>query len=385
MHIYEYIITELGATGVALAAAAVVLFFVQIIYYFRYGRLVGYKLHNRKPIREAEPPLSLIVPMFSEDYGFVEERLPLFMQQEYTHYEVVVVYVGQNSDFHEELTRCRQHYPNLIISRIHHDPRYPISRKMALNIGIKSAHYECLLFTSTEVEPASTHWLALMAKGFARGEIVVGYCGLEAHPSLQNRMMRTSRLMDSADWISRATTGRPHRGILHNFGFTKSLYFSPEVNGFNRLNMNIGEDDLFMQEIMPKHTVSVVLSPKASVKQKLWGGISWWISQCIYYDASRRHYPLSVRLSHGWELISRLLFFGVIAASLILLPDQFRIAAGVLLLLRYLFVIWEVRRMSRRLGERGLVRFYFIYDLLSPFWSLAKSLLLLRHDDRVWR
>ena len=84
-------------------------------------------------------------------------------------------------------------------------------------------------------------------------------------------------------------------------------------------------------------------------------------------------------------MLSRLLFFAVVIASIVLLPFHFKIAAGVLLLLRYLFVIWEVRRISRRLGEHGLVRCYFIYDLLSPFWSLLMSLLLLRRDDRVWR
>lgn len=385
MQFFDYIAAELGATGVALCAAAVVLFFVQLFYYFRYGRLVGYKLQRREPIREEEPAISLIVPLFSEDYGFMEDRLPLFLQQEYAHFEVVVVYVGQNSDFHEELTRCRLHYPNLVISRLHHDPRYPISRKMALNIGIKSAHCECLLFSSTEVVPSSPHWLSLMAKGFSRGDVVLGYCGLEEQKGLLNRMMRTARTMESADWISRATMGRAHKGILHNFGFTKSLYFSPEVNGFNHLGMNIGEDDLFVQELARKHRVSVVLSPKASVEQKLWGGVSWWLSQCLYYGAARRYYPRGVRLSRWWELLSRVLFFAVVVASIVLLPLYFKIAAGVVLLLRYLFVIWEVRRISRRLGEHGLVRCYYIYDLLSPFWSVLMSLMLLRRDDRVWR
>lgn len=385
MHFFENLLAQFGTSGIVWMVVAGLLFFVQLIYYFRYGRLVGYKNNRRKLLREEEPPLSLVIPMFNEDYGFVEERLPLLMQQEYPHYEVVVVYVGQNSDFHEDLMRRRQLYPNLVISRIHLDPRYPISRKMALNIGIKSAHFECMLFSSTEVVPRSTRWLALMAKGFSRGEIVVGYCALERKKGLLNRLMRTARLMESADWISRATTGRPHRAILHNFGFTKSLYFRPEVNGFNRLNMNVGEDDLFMQEVMTREWVSVVLSPRATVEQKLWGGASWWVSQCTYYGATRRFYPRRVRLSRSWEQLSRMLFFAAILYAVILLPFELQIVAASLLLLRYLFVAWEVRRISRRLGERGLTRLYFIYDLFSPCWSLLMGLLLLRKDERVWR
>ena len=152
MEFLYLLVEKYGVEGLALAGVLVVLLIAQLICYFRYGRIATYTNNRRKPIREEEPPVSLIVPMFTEDYGFIEERLPLMLRQEYANFEVVVVYVGQNSDFYEELTLLRQYFPHLVISRIHHDPRYPISRKMALNIGIKSAHHECMLFTSTEID-----------------------------------------------------------------------------------------------------------------------------------------------------------------------------------------------------------------------------------------
>ncbi len=385
MQLFDFFLDKYGYTGLVLLLLALVLFIAQLAIYFRYGRLVGYKNGRRKPVREEEPPVSVILPMFSEDYPFLEERLPLLMSQRYDHYEVVVVYVGSDTDFHAELLRHRQFYPQLAVTRLHLDPRYPISRKMALNIGIKSAHYECMLFTSTDAVPRSDRWVALMAKGFSRGEIVIGYCGLERKKGLLNRLFRTEQLMTSADYLSRAAIGRPHRGTLHNFGFTKGLYFSPEINGFNRLNMNIGEDDLFMQEVMTRERVSVILSPKASVDQRMWSGAKWWISQLTYFGAARRFYPRRVRCAKWWEVISRLLFFLLIGYSIAVMPLYFAIGAGVLLLLRYLFVLWEVRRISRRLGERGLCLCYFLYDLFSPLWEVIFALLLLRKDERVWR
>ena len=77
---------------------------------------------------------------------------------------------------------------------------------MALNVGIKSAHYECMVFTSTDAVPQTDRWLSLMAKGFMRGEIVVGYCGVERGKGFSNYMMRAWRMMHSADWIARAPT-----------------------------------------------------------------------------------------------------------------------------------------------------------------------------------
>ena len=83
---------------------------------------------------------------------------------------------------------------------------------MALNVGIKSAHYECMVFTSTDAVPQTDRWLSLMAKGFMRGEIVVGYCGVERGKGFSNYMMRAWRMMHSADWIARAVQRRAYRG-----------------------------------------------------------------------------------------------------------------------------------------------------------------------------
>ncbi|MBQ3083680.1 MAG: glycosyltransferase [Alistipes sp.] len=385
MQILDYFLSQYGNEGAVLVLLLLGLFVAQLICAVRYGRAAGYKNNRRKVVREENPPLSLVVPMFSEDYGFVEERLPLLLGQEYAHFEVIVVYVGQDSDFHEELTRLRQHYPHLIIARIHHDPRYPISRKMALNIGIKSAHHECMLFTSTDVVPRSPRWLTLMAKGFTRGDIVLGYCGLERKKGLLNRLFRMGRMMRSATWLSRAAKGIPYRDILHNFGFTKSVYFSPRSNGFNHLGMNIGEDDLFIQAVATKANTSVILSPAASVDQKVWGGLRWWLSQLTYYGSTVPFYPLGVRLSYVWELLTRVAFFAVAVLALVWMPLEYQLAVVGLVLLRYLLVWWQVRRLARRLGERGLLAGYFLYDLFSPLWSLFLGLLLLRKDRRVWR
>ena len=385
MQLFDKFLSTYGILGLVLCAVALVLLFWQAIIYLRLGMLVGYKNNRRKKVREDEPPISIVVPMFSEDYGFVEERLPLLLQQEYSQFEVVLIYVGQNSDFHEELVRLRQNYPFLTVTRIHLDPRRPISRKMALNIGIKAAHFECMLFSSTEAMPRSSRWLSLMASGFARGQVVIGYAGVEQTKGLQNLLMRTDRMMQSAEWLSRAAKGKPYRGTLHTFGFTKALYFSKKVNGFNRLGMNIGEDDLFLQEVARRANTSLILSPKATIDQKVWGGLGWWMHEETYYGAAARFYPRGVRWIRFWEPFSRVVFFGVLLAMALLLPLEMQVAAAVLLLLRYLIVLFEVRRIARRLGEKRMLRLYFLYDLFSPLWVLLRSLLMMRKDERVWR
>ena len=164
-----------------------------------------------------------------------------------------------------------------------------------------------------------------MAKGFMRGEIVVGYCGVERGKGFSNYMMRAWRMMHSADWIARAVRRRAYRGTLHNYGFTKSLYFG--ANGFSHLNMNIGEDDLFMQRVMSRDNVSVILSPRASLREKMWGGMGWWMSQLRYFGSAFRFYPRAVKTFVRWEIGSRVLFFATVVCALAVMPPEYKLAA----------------------------------------------------------
>lgn len=384
MQFFDSFLRCYGWEGSALAGAILLMLGVQLYYYiFVYGRIPRYRNNRRAAVREEEPALSVIVPMFSEDSSFIEERLPLILAQNYPAFEVVIVYVGQNNDFYADLQQLRQSFPQIATTKIHLDPRFPISRKMALNVGIKSAHHECMVFTSTDACPQTDRWLSLMAKGFVRGDVVLGYCGVEYKKGVGNFLMRTWRLMHSAGWIARAVQRRPYRGTLHNMGFTKSLYFG--ANGFNHLNMNIGEDDLFLQRVMTSDNVSVILSPRASLREKTWGGAGWWMNRLRYYGSAVRFYPRSVKNFVEWELGSRLLFFAASVCALCVMPPEYRIAAALLIAVRYAVVAVEVRRVAGRLGEKGIAGRYFIYDLIGPFWALWLGMLLLRKDERVWR
>jgi len=380
----EGFLAHYGWEGAALAGTLAVLLCVQLYYYVLvYGRIAGYKNNRREKLLDADPPVSVIMPLFAEDYAFVEERLPLVLAQSYSKFEVVIVYVGSDADFYEDLSRLRQSFPQITTTKIHLNPRFPISRKMALNVGIKSAHYEHLIFTSTDACPQTDKWLSLMAKGFTRGDVVIGYCGAERKKGAANYLMRTWRMMHAAEWLARAVRRRPYRGMLQNFGFTKSLYFG--ANGFTHLNMNIGEDDLFLQKVMTRDNVSVILSPRATLREKMWGGLSWGLGRMRYFGSAFRYYPRGARNYVQWEIGSRLLFFAAAVCALAVMPHEYRIAVAALVLLRYMIVVWEVKRIADRLGERGVAWFYWLYDLLSMPGAVLLSCIMLRKDKRVWR
>ncbi len=253
-------VTEMTLWDVS--ATAVVLLCVQL---FVYGRIPGYK-NNRRSTVDPEPPVSVVVPLFSEDYSFVEERLPLMLAQSYPDFEVVIVYVGHDSDFYEDLVRLKQSFPQIATTKIHLDPPFPDLAQDGAQRGIKSAHHECMVFTSTDACRRPTAGWRSWPR-FTRGEIVVGYCGVERKKGFSNYMMRAWRMMHSVDW--RAPCGADPTGARSRTSGSPSGYFG--ANGFSHLNMNIGEDDFFMSKVMTRDNVSVILSPRASLREKTMG------------------------------------------------------------------------------------------------------------------
>ena len=103
MRYIDFFIEHYGWQGAALAAVIIVLFAVQIHYYARtYARISRYRNDRRKRRTETDTPeISVIVPLFSENAEFLETGLLKLLAQEYRAFEIVVVYVGLDTDFYE--------------------------------------------------------------------------------------------------------------------------------------------------------------------------------------------------------------------------------------------------------------------------------------------
>ena len=247
MNFFDQICAAYGWQGVALIAIIFVLFVVQMYYYLiRYRRVPRYSNNSLPERLTEEPPVSVVI-VTQEDSEFLEERLPIYLTQDYENYEVVLVYVGNNEDFSIMLTQMRLKYPRLKITNIKQNTRFPISNKQALNFGIRAAAFDHILLSTSDTIVTSERWIRLMAKGFTRGDVVLGYCGVELRSGFVGRLMRTQRMVESMMWLSSAVSGKPYRGVRNTLGMNRDLYL--RVKGFNHLNMNMGEDDLFLQEL----------------------------------------------------------------------------------------------------------------------------------------
>ena len=368
-----------------LIGTLLILFFIQLYYYLGiYGGLPRFR-NNRGISPEAvPPPVSIIVVARENSYYFIENTLPLLLTQQYHQFEVVVVDCSYDDEIYLQLQEMTLRYPHLKLTRINPQPNYDHSTKLALTVGIKAATYEHLLFTTIDCYPTSQRWLAIMAKGFIGGDLVLGYCNLEIKKGFANRFIRCNRLATSIRYLAAATRGHAYRGIRHNIGFTKSLYFSHR--GYNYLNMNIGEDDLFIQTIVTRHNVSIVMNPHATIRETQYGGLKWWRSIRKIQTYAFRYYPLRARFQTSFELWTRTLLFAVAVIALVALPLWWKLLPALVMLLRLLIVELKICRIGRRLGERKMVGTYILYDLIAPLSECCLALSRrLRPNKAIWR
>lgn len=375
--------------GIALVFLAVTLFAIQIYYYaVVYNRIISFRLMRERERRRENPAISIIVPMRGESERFLVDELPALLHQEYDHYEVVVVYIGSDNDYYDELQRIRDNHSYMRLTRMGgSNERFYISTKQALNVGIKSAQYDCLLFTIPGATPVSNEWVATMAKGFERGSVVIAPAvpNFEGN-NLSTYIMRMIELNQMRNAMVCAIEGRPYYAPRSNYGFDRKLYDSER--GYNYLGLDIGENDLFLQEIATAKRTSVVMSRHSIVKEERIDMVSEWKEQMRYYGNTRQFYPAAAKHFTTRELGSRALFFIVAIAIIVILPLELKLGAIGLLLLRYAIAVWSSRRVAHKLGERDIALKYWIYDLLGPMleWMLwSKKSRNLPNTSRIWK
>lgn len=372
---FDTILEHYQWQGVALVGVLILLFFVQIFYYaIVYNRIYRFRLMRRRRKILDTPPISVIVAVRGENESFMTDELPVLLQQEYDHFEVVVVYIGGNMEYYEQLQLIRDNHSNMRLTRIGGDDRIYISTKQALNVGIKSAQYDSLLFTTPGAVPRSERWVSLMAKGFEHGMVVAAPAVPSfEHNTLKTYIMRMVEFHRERNAMSRAVRDKLYYAPRSNYGYTRRLYES--TRGFNYLGIDIGDNDLYLQAITTPERTAVVLSRYSIVEEERPERWSEWMELMRYYSSTRRYYPAMAKSLPRRERGSRVLFFLAAITAIAILPLELKLGAIGLLLLRYILVVWSSRRTASRLGERNVAFKYWIYDLIGPIveWRIESK------------
>ena len=364
---------DLTSINTILPASAGILFFIQSCYHL--GLYRNLYLHSKKEKKETDtPPLSVII-VAKDAASDLQKNLPAILEQDYPEFEVIVIYEQSADDNCEDVLKLlKEKFPHLHHSFIPDSARYISHKKLGITMGIKASHYDWLVFTEPNCRPESNQWLRKMARNFTSStDIVLGYSNYEKTKGWFNRKITFDTMLNSMRQLGRAIGGHPYTGCGRNLAYRKSLYYNQK--GFaSHLNLQRGEDDLFVNRTANKKNTRIETSPESIVRITAPHFKKNWAEDKLSYNMTSHYFKGISRYVMGFETCSRLLFFLAIIACLVYgIWIQNWITVGIasfLWLIRFILLLVVFRKTSIALGERKFYSTLLLFDWMQPLWNL---------------
>lgn len=351
---------------IALLSAFALMAVIQAWFWLRYFRKAAFTVTPEDDPSGELPPLSVIICARNEAKN-LRSFLPSVLVQDYPSFEVIVVNDCSEDDTYDVLGEMMKKYSNLKVSSIQKDPGFTHAKKLAMLIGIKAAANDLLVFTDADCHPISDKWLRCFAAAARPGkEITLGYGGYSPDKGLMNNYIRYETMFIGMQYMGMALAGVPYMGVGRNLSYRKSYFFSR--GGFGPFNhIMSGDDDLFVNRNATSSNCSVMLSPESMTRSVAPATLREWIRQKHRHLTTAKYYKPGDKFRLFMEPFSRVSYYGLLTAMLIMLSFWPVVAAIALMRLVMRSII--VRKTALAFREPRLWFFSLFFDILSPFVS----------------
>jgi glycosyltransferase involved in cell wall biosynthesis len=374
-----------------LASSFIWAFIIQLFYYLYYYRGIVRQFKRictgKAGLVTEQPPVSIIIRARDQE-ECLAKHLPIILEQDYPQFQVVVVNDASTDETENMLILLEKKYPHLYHTFVPPGVQSVSAKKMAMTIGIKAAKYDYLLFTEANCTPNGPRWIASMMRHFdAKAEVVLSFSAYAGPKSLLRKLISYDNLFQAIRYLGMAVSRKPYMGVGRNMAYRKELFFSHR--GFaSHLNLNSGEDDLFISDVATASNARVDVSPESKVLVESLDMKENWRDQKISQIYTAACYKGGARFRTGMELCTRFAFYSLFVALLILgLVNGtllLVILAGVLFLARYIVQLIVINGCAKSLDER---RFYLSipwFDLILPCYSMILRMDKIFHKEKSY-
>ena len=359
----------LSSLWLPLIVALLVVFIIQMIYYwFIFSRLAFYNAAKR-PVSEEKKPVSVVICAKNEYHNLVR-FLPLVLEQDYPEFEVIVVNDASDDDTFYLLRELSDKYAHLSVVNLHQNLNFYVGKKFPLSIGIKSAKYPTLLLTDADCYPAGLNWIESMQAVFTdKTEIVLGYGAYIPQPGLLSRLIRFDTLNVAMQYMSLALCRLPYMGVGRNLAYQKELFH--QVGGFiKHYKISSGDDDLFINQVANGHNTRIQPSAEAITYSRPKQTFGSWFRQKKRHLTTGGSYKTRHKFTLGLFAFSQLAFFALLIALAILKADWMLLLG--IYLVRLFTQIFIIKKCMIRLNEK---KFLLLTPLFELFMMLVNLLL----------
>lgn len=379
-----------GVPVLLLLGCFVVQLFFYLYYYLSVWRKSRRLAKEGQPGQLEQPPVTVVVYARNQAMS-LGKNLPAILEQTYPTFQVVVVNDASTDETEEVLVRLEQKYPHLYHTFVPPGIQSVSTRKMAMNIGIKAAKHDVLLFTEADCSPVSKEWIASVAGRFNKHcDVVFSYVSFLNAKGLLGLLASYDTLFSALEFMGFAEHGLPYMGFGKNLAYRKDLFF--KNRGFaSHLSLKTGEDDLFIGEVAGKSGTDIEVTPKSTMNVDTLDVWSCWKEQKRSHEATFSYYKPGIRFRIGLERISRLLFYSTTVVLLILglvTGEWFlSVLSGGLFLIRYGVQFFVVNPGAKCFKKDLYVLSIPVFDVLIPIMGLGYRLELFFHKEhaRTWQ
>lgn len=356
---------------------------VQLLYHWiPFSRVAFYKNRHAPHYDSELEPVSIVL-CARDAYDHLIELVPALLEQNYPNFEVVIVNDCSDDETEEYLKELARREPRVRPVQLKQHLNFFNGKKFPLSVGIKAAQNDLIVLTDCDCRPSTKEWLRSVVNCYGRDtEMVIGYSPYERRKSFLNTLIRFDAIQNALLYLSSALKGRPYMGIGKNLSYRKELFYRNK--GFiSHYTTLVGDDDLFVNQAATRRNTEVLIDAADAIYTAPPTSFGlWWRQRCGRHSTVN-HYNAVSRLRLSLFYSSQLLFYVSFVLLLILSP-AFVITDGeafyipilaFLFLLRYGSQLIIYRNASKRLGEKGLLPFLILSDILFAFLTPLQRLM----------
>lgn len=364
---------------IILLSVVALTFIYQLYYYIRYiagaNRYLRRKKKNKIALSEIKPPVSVIICARNELEN-LRTFLPTLLCQTYPIYEIIVVDDRSQDDTRNYLQQLSVLNNRLRYTFVPEGPYSMSTKKLALTLGFKAAHYNHLLLIDADCRPEGDNWIATMMQGFTKGkDIVLGFGAYEKESTHLNRLIAYDTQWNGMQFLGQALSGHPYMGVGRNLAYTKDLFF--ERGGFQKhINILSGDDDLFINQVATAENTNVVIDPEATTWSIPKTSFSEWFWQKRRHLSVSTFYRTSTKIRLLGEPLSRGLFYLSVLLCCVMCRTWVWTIALALLLIRF---IWQIcimdvfaKRMNLKMFHINILWFDVVLPLVQ-LWMMTMN------------
>jgi len=363
--LYEWIAYILLIAGFVIALSIQLAFYLKLIF------LKGFKENN------PEKPVSILLSVRNEEER-IEQLLLRLLDQQYQEYEIVVV-----DNFSEDNTltiigALAKKYPRIKFSALSQDLRF--SEKMVVNLALKAAHYDWVIFLSPEAGGISPDFLKKINNEVVdAGSIALNYMNYAPQKGFYNTWCRVERFYSFVSSAAYSLSGITIFFQQNNVLFPKQIYF--ESAGFKgRMNDDFANMELLFNK-GKKNNVVVSFDPDTHLRENVNPDKTDFSDLVRKRILIKRNFGLIKKLILGLEDFSAILLItGLVWLLVTEIHYWFIFSIPVILVLGvHLFI---VKSLQNRLNEKKIFLSSFIYLLARPVISSYYRVTLAIHMQR---